>query len=90
MLPVVHDVPVQLERRCASAQQAATLEKFHPAAGVFERGSGSQSRKTAADYRYAGISHDFMTTRNFSLRESAARSRSGNAGSRSIFCKMPS
>jgi len=83
-------VSVHFERARAPAQQTASLEKLDAATGIFELHRGREARKAAADDRYAGRSHEPNTTRSFSRFESAARSRSGNCGSRSIFCRIPS
>lgn len=90
VLPVVDDVSIDFERRCAPAQQSASFKYLDVPPGLLEMGRRSQPRKSAADDGYAGLSHDPSTTRSFSLRESAARSRSGNCGSRSILRRMPS
>ncbi len=90
MLAVVDFVAVDFERRRAAAEQPAAFEQLDAGAGVFEIERGGESGEAGADDRYALLSHERTTTRSFSVFESAARSRSGRPGSRSIFLSSSS
>ena len=98
VLPVIYFLAADFERRRASAQQPAALEHFDVGTLRFlQLERGGQTRETSADDRnarsggaYALESHERTTTRSFSVFDSAARARSGSAGSRSIFLSSSS
>ena len=90
VLPVIHFMAVDFERRRAAAEKPAALEDVDDPSLIFEIDGGSESRETCADDRYPTRSHDPIITRSFSVRVKRARSRSGNTGSRSIFSRMRS
>jgi len=90
MLSVVDDVAVQFKRRGSAAQQTAALEEFNVPSRILQFDRCGKPGEASADYCYTGNSHEPSTTWSFSPFESAARSRSGNCGSRSIFCSKRS
>jgi len=91
VLPVVDFVPVDFERGRAAAEEAAALEEFDVGTSFFQFEGGGQTRESGADHGYPLLlSHDLTTTRSFSVFESAARSRNGRPGSRSIFLSSSS
>lgn len=90
VLPVVNFDAADLERRRATAKQAASLEEFDVRAGIFQVERRRKSGESASDDRYALESHDRTTTFSFSVFESAARSLNGSPGLRSIFLSSSS
>lgn len=91
VLTVVDFVPVDFKGSRASTEEPAAFKEFDVSAGVFEFQRGRQTGQSGTDDRYPLLlSHDLTTTRSFSLFDSAARPRSGSAGSRSIFLSSSS
>lgn len=90
MLTVVDFDAVDLERRRASAEQAAAFEELDVRAELFEFYRGGEAGEAGSDDGYALESHDFTMTRSFSVGARAARRCSGSQGSRAILLRMPS